>query len=222
MDVATLQSFYNSPLGMQVQASLQAALSSIMTEYKDSDVALFGSPLSIPHLLKGLKRQPVICRLSSTGTFAHPKYPTILTHDHNLPVRSHSFDLAVVVQWIEFCDFPKESLLDIWRILVPGGEIILLYPYKWSFLPLSFKTPFGLSKTFTRTQIENLLVACSFTPTKTIPALTGIPFGNHFLFEQYKMLNFLNGVQMSRGLKQELAPTLANPFRWRTEAESAG
>lgn len=219
MDITTLQTFYDSPLGKQVQTSLQAALSSIMAEYTNAGIAVFGSSLSIPHLLRNFNRKPVVCQLSSMGTFEHPNFPTLLAHDHDLPIRSHSFDLAIVIHWIEFCDFPKESLLDIWRGLAPGGEIILLYPYKWSLLPLSLKTPFGLGKTFTRTQIENLLVACSFTPTKTIPALTGIPFGNHLFFNQYRMLNFLNGVQMSRGLKQELAPTLASPFRWRTEAE---
>lgn len=92
-----------------------------------------------------------------------------------LPLPDAVFDRVLVVHGLEVSDSPHELLREIWRILAPGGRIILVVPNRRGIWAWAEKTPFGYGRPFSRGQLTALLRDSMFSPLAWSEALAAPP-----------------------------------------------
>ncbi len=92
-----------------------------------------------------------------------------------LPLPDAAIDRVLVVHSLEVADNPREQLREIWRILAPGGRVILVVPNRRGIWAWAEKTPFGYGRPFTRGQLTSLLRESMFSPLDWSEALAAPP-----------------------------------------------
>ena len=92
-----------------------------------------------------------------------------------LPLPDATIDRVLVVHSLEVADNPREQLREIWRVLAPGGRVILVVPNRRGIWAWAEKTPFGYGRPFTRTQLTTLLREAMFSPLGWSEALAVPP-----------------------------------------------
>ena len=84
------------------------------------------------------------------------KINTIVDGEH-LPFRDDSFDLILATEVIEHIDQPDKVLKEFFRILKPGGTLIVTVPFSWP----EHEQPFDF-KRYTQYGLKNLLINNNF------------------------------------------------------------
>ena len=141
-----------------------------------------------------------------------------------LPIESNSADTIVCLSVLEHLCEPQTLLNEAFRIMKPGGAIILQVPWQWWIheAPYDFfrYTPYGLKYMFEKAGFGNIEVE----PT------TGF-FSMWFIKMNYFSLRFITGPRILRGIKkalilpfwylgQKLAPSLDKlDNNWAAEAQ---
>jgi SAM-dependent methyltransferase len=94
-----------------------------------------------------------------------------LVHPTSLPVPDESFDHILLVHALEHAPRIQKTLREIWRVLSPGGRILLIVPNRTGLWARSDATPFGHGQPYSRSQIRRLLEENMLTPMATEGAL---------------------------------------------------
>jgi SAM-dependent methyltransferase len=84
--------------------------------------------------------------------------------DDDLPFPDHVFDNALIVHALDHSGDPEALLREAWRVLVPGGRVLVVVPNRRGLWARSEISPFGYGRPFSRGQIEALLRDCQFEP----------------------------------------------------------
>ena len=100
-----------------------------------------------------------------------------------MPLPDSSVDRILVIHALETGEHPRDMLEEIWRILAPGGRVIIIAPKEfrsglWARLDT---TPFGHGHPYSRGQLHALLQETLFLPIFWDEALYVPPFGRAFL-----------------------------------------
>jgi SAM-dependent methyltransferase len=82
-----------------------------------------------------------------------------------MPLPDACIDRVLVVHALETVESPTELLYEVWRILTPGGRIIVVAPNRRGVWARLDTTPFGHGRPYSRSQITHLLREAWFTPT---------------------------------------------------------
>jgi len=61
---------------------------------------------------------------------AHPNADFHLLQDSLIPLPDKSIDIVIMLDVIEHVDDEKKTMMEVWRILKPGGRLILTTPYR--------------------------------------------------------------------------------------------
>jgi SAM-dependent methyltransferase len=105
------------------------------------------------------------------------KWPTArpalaaLVEEYDLPLLDLSVDRVILVHALEMSDDAPSLLREIWRVLAPGGRLLLVIPNRRGLWARMDTTPFGYGRPYSRSQILHLLRETSFTPTSWGEAL---------------------------------------------------
>lgn len=94
-----------------------------------------------------------------------------------LPFAAGMFDQALVIHALEFAEPPRLLLRELWRVLAPAGQIIVVVPNRlgpWTHLGAS---PFGEGRPYGRGQLNRLLADAMFEPYAQRTALVTPPVG---------------------------------------------
>lgn len=75
----------------------------------------------------------------------------------HLPFHEALFDQAVVVHALEASESPRALLRELWRVLAPAGELLLVVPNRASLWALTEATPFGEGRTYGRRSLRRTL-----------------------------------------------------------------
>jgi SAM-dependent methyltransferase len=75
------------------------------------------------------------------------------------------------VHSLEFAENPRETLKELWRVLAPGGRLIIVVPNRRGVWARMEHTPFGSGRPYSRGQLTHLLRETNFTPGATAEAL---------------------------------------------------
>ncbi|MEM7214692.1 MAG: methyltransferase domain-containing protein [Pseudomonadota bacterium] len=192
MDVIELREFYASRLGEATENSISTALSAMWGEPNGEHFMGLGFPVPwMNRFAPDCARS--VCLMPAAQGASHwpsPKSPaTLLSHDDEFPFRDSAFDRILMVHFLEHAENANECLGEAWRVLSPGGKLIIVVPNRRGMWARFENTPFGTGKPYSRGQLNRVLKENQFTPEFWSDALHFPPSGREF------SLRIRNGIE---------------------------
>lgn len=92
-----------------------------------------------------------------------------------LPFEGALFDQALVVHALEFAQPPRALLRELWRVLAPGGDVVLVVANRAGLWTHFENTPFGKGHPWGRNGLMKLLADAMFEPLSWRSALVAPP-----------------------------------------------
>lgn len=189
-DVLAMHRFYASPMGRAVAQLIQARVAPLWTAPETAP--LYGLGYALPYLEmaggnvpddggalpSGLERRFALMP-AAQGVTHWPSLEdsaTALVDEYHLPIADSSVERLLMVHALEHCDRPMHLFREIWRVLAPGGQVVVVTPNRrrtWSALDT---TPFGHGQPYSRSQIANLMRDQMLPPETWDTALMLPPF----------------------------------------------
>ncbi len=168
VDVVDLREFYATPLGRAASHSLGGALGAAWPDLVDERVVGLG--YCLPWLSRYRERAERVLAFmpAAQGAVGWPQEGpslTALVHDQQLPVADSSIDRLLMVHLLEHSENPAETLSEAWRVLTPGGRLLIVVPNRTGLWARFEHTPFGTGRPFSRGQMARLLREALLTPT---------------------------------------------------------
>lgn len=99
-----------------------------------------------------------------------------LVDEVHLPMADASVEKVLVVHGVETVDALKPMLREIWRVLTPGGKLIIVATNRSGLWARVDSTPFGNGRPFSKRQLTQLLREGMFSPSGWTQALFMPPF----------------------------------------------
>ncbi|TPW32146.1 methyltransferase domain-containing protein [Martelella alba] len=173
-DIVDLRAFYHSTLGRLAAQSITAAMSAIWPKLPDE--RLVGLGYCLPYLDRlGQGTERTMSFMPATqGALNWPSggpSATALVAEEALPLPDSSIDRFLMVHSLEFSESPADTLAEIWRVLAPGGRLVIVVPNRRGVWARLEHTPFGNGRPYSRGQITDLLRQTNFTPGSFADAL---------------------------------------------------
>jgi SAM-dependent methyltransferase len=100
-----------------------------------------------------------------------------------LPFAEEAFSRVIMVHLLEGAVSPHVVLRETWRVLEPGGRLLLVVPNRGGWWARSDQTPFGWGRPFSPRQIGELLQEAFFVPRQSTYALFVPPFTHNRLLQ---------------------------------------
>jgi SAM-dependent methyltransferase len=182
LDVVDLRSFYGSRLGKVAGRFIGRV---IRVRFANSvGLSLMGVGYATPYLssfreeaLRVLAFMPAaqgVVNWPSSGRSA-----SALVEPRLMPLPDGCIDRVIVVHALEIAEHPHELLAEIWRILTPGGRMIVVVPRRAGLWARLDTTPFGHGRPYSRSQMREFMRETLFSPTHWTEALYVPPFERH-------------------------------------------
>ncbi|MGZ8300974.1 MAG: methyltransferase domain-containing protein [Rhodoplanes sp.] len=174
LDVVDLRNFYAQQLGTLARRFIGLGIRARWPDTHGQRVVGLG--YATPYL--GLFREEAErCLAFMPAGQGVIKWPTArpalaaLVEEYDLPLLDLSVDRVILVHALEMSDDAPSLLREIWRVLAPGGRLLLVIPNRRGLWARMDTTPFGYGRPYSRSQILHLLRETSFTPTSWGEAL---------------------------------------------------
>jgi SAM-dependent methyltransferase len=226
LDVVDLRSFYATPLGEVARRRV----SQIVRERWSRCVGLsiMGVGYATPYL--GPLREEALRVLAfmpaEQGVVNWPaegKSSSALVESSMMPLPDSCIDRVLVVHALETVDDPREVLSEIWRILTPGGRVIVVAPNRRGLWARMDTTPFGQGQPYSKSQLRELLRDTLFSPVHWAEALYVPPFARKYLLSAAPAFEALGsrlglpgaGLHLVEATKQLYRPVAARRARRR-------
>ena len=184
LDVVDLRAFYVSRLGVVVRHLIGRRLAKRWPTLAGESVA--GVGYATPYLedLAGDAERVLALMPAPQGVVTWPlegPNRTALVEEDALPLPDASIDRALVVHALEMVANPRDHLREIWRVLSPGGRVILVVPNRSGIWARTEKTPFGHGQPYGTGQLTGLLRDTQFSPLGWSEALAVPPLRGPWL-----------------------------------------
>jgi SAM-dependent methyltransferase len=179
IDVIDLRSFYSSSLGeiaRRVVHKIVRQRFSNCTGY-----SILGVGYATPYLeifreeavrvLAFMPAEQGVMNWPSSGLSS-----SALVETTAMPLPNSCIDRALIVHALEITEHPHALLSEIWRILTPGGRVIVVVPCRSGLWARLDRTPFGHGQPYSRGQLGELLRETLFSPAYWAEALYIPPF----------------------------------------------
>jgi SAM-dependent methyltransferase len=189
--IVDLKDFYGSVLGRLAERSISMALSSIWVRLADERLVGIGYPVPWLDRFGGDAERVMAFMPAGQGAVnwpAHGPSATALVFEEELPLVDASVDRILMIHALEHAENPRETLMEAWRVLSPGGRLIIVVPNRRGLWARFEHTPFGTGRPFSRAQLTNLLREANFTPGRWADALHFAPFRRRSLLRFYQPL----------------------------------
>lgn len=179
LDVIDLREFYARPLGLVVRRLIAHRVRSRWRNL--SGMTVFGLGYSTPYLsaFRGEAVRVGALAPAAQGVMTWPDQgpmQTALVDESGLPLSDSCVDRMLVVHSLETCEASRAMLRELWRVMTPGGRLLLIVPNRRSIWSQLDTTPFGYGRPYSRGQLARLLRDALFTPLDWIHALHMPPF----------------------------------------------
>lgn len=160
VDVGDLRTFYGTPLGELAQRHVGRTVTGWWPRLDGLGVLGLGYATPYLELLSGKPVRRLSFMPAAQGVTVWPERgPTAstLVDPLMLPLPDGSLDRVLVVHALETVESPTELLHEIWRVLHPGGRLILVCPNRRGLWARMDTTPFGNGQPYSRSQLRRLL-----------------------------------------------------------------
>ncbi|MBF0115555.1 MAG: methyltransferase domain-containing protein [Magnetococcales bacterium] len=94
-----------------------------------------------------------------------------------LPFADTQFNQVLMTHFLEGCASPQAALRETWRVLTPGGRLLIMVPNRGGLWARRDSTPFGWGHPFSPGQLAELLTDSLFSPRQSRFALFMPPLG---------------------------------------------
>jgi SAM-dependent methyltransferase len=173
-DVVDLRTFYAAPLGGVARRLLGRAIRARWGSV--GGLAVLGVGYAVPYLdaFLGEADRVLAAMPAAQGVVNWPVQglsASFLADIDMLPLADSSVDRVLVVHALETGESPSELLGEMWRILNPGGRLILVAPNRRGLWARMDTTPFGQGQPFSRGQLTAVLREALFSPVHWDEAL---------------------------------------------------
>ena len=190
-DIIDLRAFYATTLGRLAERSIAMALSSVWKTLPNE--RLVGLGYTLPWLERfGADAERVLAFMPAMqGAVNWPAggpSATALVFEEELPLYDSSVDRILAVHVLEHAENPRETLMEAWRVLAPGGRLMLVVPNRRGLWTRFEHTPFGTGRPFSRSQLNALLRETNFTPCAWTDALHFPPSQRRWMMRLHALL----------------------------------
>lgn len=212
-DIVTLRQFYATPFGQDISRLIGHSIHRLWPG-APGDVVL-GIGYCTPYLEHYLPEAAVacVCMPAQQGAAYWPpqdKNLVFLGHESELPFRENSVNRILVLHSFENTEQLSWMIEEMWRVLTPGGRILVVVPNRMGFWNRSSRTPFGYGRPFSLTQLKDLIASHEFTLTNSSSALFMPPIRLRFLWRMAQRVEkigrlicpFIGGVLLLEAEKQ--------------------
>jgi SAM-dependent methyltransferase len=110
-----------------------------------------------------------------------------------LPLPDSCIDRALVAHALETTEHPHDFLSEIWRVLTPGGRLIVVAPSRRGLWARFDHTPFGHGKPYSPPQLRELMRETLFSPLNWTEALYVPPFERGVLLRSAPFFERIGG-----------------------------
>lgn len=238
-DVVDLRGFYGGPLGQLATRFIGDVIRQRWHDHRGAIMLGVGYPT--PYLEPYLPEADRVLAMMPEGQgVVHwpPSGPstTALTDTGMLPLPDQTVDLVLLVHALETEDSPADLLSEVWRILNPGGRMIVVVPNRRGLWARMDTTPFGQGQPFSRGQLTRLMRESMFSPVfwtellymppvrrrffwrmasawEAVGATLSLPFAGVHLIEATKLLYRPAPVRASRRGAVRFQPVLVPSAR---------
>lgn len=178
LDVVDLRNFYGGPLGAFVRQVMRAKLLDMWPRVSGDRMLGIGyaTPFLRPFL--GQAERVIALMPARQGVVNWPwegPSVTALVDETELPLPDSSIDRLVLVHALEMTDDPDSLLREAWRVLAPGGRLIVVVPNRTGLWARIETTPFGHGRPYTQGQLDAALKDALFSPIDWRGALYMFP-----------------------------------------------
>ena len=167
LDVIDLRNFYAMRLGTVVRRFVGRGIRARWPDTRGDRV--LGIGYAIPYL--GLFREEAErCIAFMPAGQGVVKWPTArpalagLVDDTAWPLADAVIDRVLLVHSLEMSHDAPALLREVWRVLAPGGRLLMVVPNRRGLWARMDTTPFGHGRPYSRSQIVQLLREAWFTP----------------------------------------------------------
>ena len=181
--VEEMSAFYATPLGRRAVREVRRVLRPLLAQ-KPTDRVL-GIGFCGPYLaeLETRVERLALAMPARQGVMRWPPRSSkrsanraVLAEETQLPFPDALFDQVVVIHGLEFVDPARRLLREIWRVLAPGGKLLVVSANRAGLWAHFEKTPFGNGRPYGRGQLKSLLQDSLFEPEVWQTALVMPPF----------------------------------------------
>jgi SAM-dependent methyltransferase len=179
IDVVDLRSFYAAPLGRVAQRYVGAAVGKLWPNVSGLRVAGLGFALPYLSQLRANTERCLALMPARQGVVNWPssgESASTLVEPTMLPLPDLSLDRVLLIHGLEVSEDPEALMEEVWRVLAPGGRLIVVAPNRRGLWARMDATPFGHGHPYSRSQIERLMRSTLFTPEGWAEALYVPPF----------------------------------------------
>lgn len=203
MDIVDLRQFYATPLGMLAQQAIGTALRAVWKPLSNERLLGMGYANSWLDQFKGDAERAISFMPAAQGAvnwpFGEPN-ATALVFEEDLPLPDASIDRVLMVHALEHFENASEALGEFWRVMAPGGRLVIVVPNRRGVWARMEHSPFGSGRPYSGGQLARLLRENNFTPTAWSDALHFLPTQKRFA------LKFANTIER---LGRRFAPAFA-------------
>jgi SAM-dependent methyltransferase len=225
LDVTQYYEFYQSSLGHATQRLITRKIHQLWPNTHGKVVGGYGYPNPYLNIFYEEAERTISLMPAPQGVMPWPsseKNCAILTEEATFPLSDQSIDRLLVIHGIEHTESTHDLLREFWRILSPGGRLLLVAPNRRGFWTRTVSTPFGHGQSYTGNQLFGLVEASLFTPLKAYYCLYLPPSQSFLTFQFYEssesvgehLFKKLGGVVLVEAEKRVLSPTKKEAKAW--------
>ena len=193
-DINEFHQFYNSALGKIAQLHISYNLVSLWPEIQHEYIVGLGyvTPyLPLFAYSSTLKNTMVendffsFMPVTQGAIYWPENKPNLstLVDETRLPLKDNYIHRVLVTHMVEHTSQDQLMMKEIWRVLIPGGRVIMILPNRSGLWACIENNPFSQGKPYSQAQIYRLLGQSSFVPLHVKQALFFPPHCSPFLFK---------------------------------------
>lgn len=174
LDVVHLRTFYDLPLGHLLRGLIGAPIEQTWPDLEGLSLLGLGyaGPFMRPYL--GTVDRAVAAMPAPQGAVRWPREKDnacTLVEDDALPFPDGTFDRVMIVHAVDHCSDPQTLLREAWRVLMPGGRLIVVVANRRGIWARSELSPFGYGRPYSGSQLKELLKSSQFNVVTDTEAL---------------------------------------------------
>ncbi|SFV07447.1 Methyltransferase domain-containing protein [Methylobacterium sp. 174MFSha1.1] len=167
LDVTDLRAFYASPLGAVAQRLVGRTVHRMLGSV--SGLRVMGLGYAVPYLgpVRHAAERTLAFMPATQGVTHWPgsgRSASCLVDPTMMPLPDAALDRVMLIHAIEAVESPAELMQEVWRVLTPGGRLIVAVPNRRGLWARRDATPFGHGQPYSRSQLGRLMRDTLFSP----------------------------------------------------------